>query len=272
MKDSILTKNQTKKVTADNVLVDGERVDIAAELRYDDQCGNGHNSFAITGEYYEAGKPKTDRNMIACGCVHEAIEQAFPELKPFIKWHLMSSDEPMHYVSNTMYHARDCDTEGKKAGDVIGYDTRLKFYGVSFTFSEQENGFWEYLDNMGDFNNIEVEAVAYDGADSYDFSDNYSLTGFIKENESKQWYKAPFKSKRAASEFLTMLQEFGYEYIKTPYKWAKAEKVDIDAARNSAVWSDATLEQLQSREALEARLPQLVADFADDMELLGFTY
>lgn len=41
----------------------------------------------------------------SCGCIHETIAAAFPELAPFIKWHLVSTDGPMHYVANTVYLA-----------------------------------------------------------------------------------------------------------------------------------------------------------------------
>lgn len=67
-------------------------------MRYDDNCGNGHNTFSITvdskcGHYG--------------GCMHDAIRKVFPELAHLIKWHLMSTDGPLHYVSNTLYHAQD---------------------------------------------------------------------------------------------------------------------------------------------------------------------
>lgn len=107
MKNSKLVKHQVKEFTKTSVMVDGEKVDIKATVRYDDRCGNGHNTFSITGEYYYAGKSHTDRNMISCGCVHEAISQAFPELREYLKWHLCSSDCPMHYIANTTYHARE---------------------------------------------------------------------------------------------------------------------------------------------------------------------
>ena len=269
---TILTKNQKKTYSKTGVMVDGEKVDISTTIRYDDECGNGHNSFSITGEYYEAGKLHTDRNMISCGCVHEAIEQAFPEFAPYIKWHLTSSDGPMHYVANTTYHARDRTHEGVEIGAPVAFDTKLKFKKSPFTFKQQENGFWEYLDSVGDFNNIEVEPVAYDGINSYNFSDNYSLTGFIKENDIKKWYKAPFKSLTEASEFLEALQSDQYEFIKTPYKYCEAVEPNIKAARSCAIWPDATLEQLQDKKALTDRLPALMAEFETDVVKLGFIF
>jgi hypothetical protein len=52
----------------------------------------------------------------------------------------------------------------------------------------------------------------------------------------------------------------------------KCKKADIEAARACAVWPDATLEQLRDKEALEARLPALMAEFRKDIESLGFTF
>lgn len=269
--ESKLAKSQKKTFHAIGVVY-GEKADIIATVRYDDECGNKHNSFSITGDIYKHGKPRTDHNYMDGGCVHDEIEKHFPELAPFIKWHLTSSDGPMHYIANTTYHARETDTDGFKPGEVTRHSTQLKFVGVPFRFDQQGKGFWEYLDGVGDFNNIEVEAVEYDEADTYNFEPNYSLTGFIKENESKKWYRAPFKNKSSAAEFLETLQTLEYRYVKTPIKWAKAVDPNIEAARNSAVWPDATLGQLQDKKALEDRLPALMAEFKHDIESLGFIY
>ena len=77
---------------------------IKAEIRLDDECKNGHDSFSITGEIYI---PKR-RDCEACGCLHDEIAEKFPELAPFIRWHLTSTDGPMHYLANAMYHAGFC--------------------------------------------------------------------------------------------------------------------------------------------------------------------
>lgn len=76
-------------------------------VRYDDSCNNGHNSFAITANCSDGSG----------GCMHEAIIKEFPELAPYIKWHLCSSDGPMHYIANTLYHASDRDYCGLLKGE-----------------------------------------------------------------------------------------------------------------------------------------------------------
>lgn len=77
---------------------------IYVTIRLSDECKNGHQDFAITGDIYKAGAPKTDRNYIAGGCLHEEIEKHFPEFKRFIKLHLCDySGAPMHAGANGFY-------------------------------------------------------------------------------------------------------------------------------------------------------------------------
>ena len=106
MSTSVLTRKQVKKFGPKPISGWGKDATITAEVRYDDECCNGYNSFAITGEIRRPNRSDCE----ACGCLHDEIRSHFPELAPFIKWHLMSSDEPMHYVANTLYW--------------LGYDTR----------------------------------------------------------------------------------------------------------------------------------------------------
>jgi len=87
---SKLTKKQSKRVEKK-----AERGTIRVAIRFDDDCNNGHNSFSITGSYDGSH-----------GCIHEDIIENFPELERYIKWHLTSTDGPMHYLANTMYHAK----------------------------------------------------------------------------------------------------------------------------------------------------------------------
>ena len=112
--NSILTKKQTKIFTVKNQLLDRENVDIIVNIRYDDECNNGHNTFSITGDVYKAGKAHTDRNFIMGGCIHDIIEKYFPSLRKYIKWHLTSSDGPMYYIANTVYLAGDKDSRSEE--------------------------------------------------------------------------------------------------------------------------------------------------------------
>jgi hypothetical protein len=139
---------------------------LIVHVRYNDECKNGHNTFAITAHHYDRNRANGDPFRIhaktndkkylgSCGCQHDLVIKHFPELRNYIKWHLTSTDGPMHYFDNTMY-------------------------------------------------------------------------------------------------------------------WA--EQGNLEHARMSAVWPDATLEQLADRKALEERLPGLMSEFQKDIEALGFTY
>lgn len=90
---------------------------IQVEICFDDNCANGHMSFAITATVY-TDESRRRRDGQACGCLHEDIAAVFPEFTPLIKWHHMSTDGPMHYLANTLYHAGDRDCDGLRAGEV----------------------------------------------------------------------------------------------------------------------------------------------------------
>ena len=100
---STLTRNQTK--TFKKVLPNKDR--IIAKVRFDDQCGNGHNTLSLTGLLIAPGEYTYEAH--TCGCLHEEIAEAFPELAPLIPYHLCSTDGPLHYVPNTLYFASDKD-------------------------------------------------------------------------------------------------------------------------------------------------------------------
>lgn len=119
---SVLTKKQVRTYGPKPIAGYGARALITAKVRYDDQCGNGHNSFAITGTVYIPGW----NDIEAGGCLHDEIAKAFPELAPFIKWHLFDSTGPMHGVANTLYHAGDRDHWGLRKGEFRQHTSRGK--------------------------------------------------------------------------------------------------------------------------------------------------
>jgi hypothetical protein len=76
--------------------------EITATVRFDDRCGNGHNSFSITANVTTAAS-RARRDSEAGGCMHDEVSTAFPELAPLLQWHHCSTEGPLHYVENTMY-------------------------------------------------------------------------------------------------------------------------------------------------------------------------
>lgn len=99
---STLTQHQVRTYGPKAIRHCGRDARITVEVRYDDRCGNGHNTFSITATIEE--KLRNGRWIEReGGCLHEDIAKHFPDLAPLIRWHLVSSDGPMHYIANTLY-------------------------------------------------------------------------------------------------------------------------------------------------------------------------
>ena len=111
---STLVKRQRRKLGPKVYTENGETFRITANVRHDDECGNGHNSFSVTGDI----ERKQGRRWVeeSGGCIHDEIARHFPEIAHLIKWHLCSTDGPLHYVANTVYLAGDRDHYGRKEG------------------------------------------------------------------------------------------------------------------------------------------------------------
>lgn len=100
---TVLTYSQKHFTAWKEYIEAGRAYRIRAEYRFDDDCRNGHNTFTITGTIdRRSGSLWCDDSG---GCLHDEIRKHFPELAPYIKWHLVSTDGPMHYIANTVYHA-----------------------------------------------------------------------------------------------------------------------------------------------------------------------
>lgn len=262
---SKLTKSQVKTKTA-RIDYYGKPTDLIVKIRYDDECGNGHNSFAITGDIYVAGK-RGDRAHLTGGCIHEEIAEHMPELAPFLKWHLTSSDGPMYYVANALYHASDRDHNGRAKGEPSRFEYGIRFCAVPVTH-RIEKSFWNWLQTrMNDGGEFRVIAIAYDNKPGdYQYAPHYTFAGF-----GEKWHECPFRDKAAAEEFAKALNTCDAEFIRIPVDYSEGKTPDLDAARRAAIWPDASLEDF-TREKLEARLPALMEEFKRDMESLGFTY
>lgn len=80
----------------------GEREFIKVEIRLSDDCKNGFNEFAITGEI------RKNRKYIMGGCIHEEILKYFPEFKIFVDLHLRDvNGVPMYPVINGFYFLKN---------------------------------------------------------------------------------------------------------------------------------------------------------------------
>lgn len=245
---------------------------ISAEVRFDDDCHNGHNTFAITGDVFI---PK-QRDPVAGGCLHDDIARVFPELAPLIKWHLCSSDGPMHYLANTVFLAGDRDCWGHVKGQPHSYETVIQFgknpikhkFGKAFTKFLQDakphNERGEY-----DFEVIRIDHENRAG-ETYKFQPKYTFGGF-----ASRWHECPFDNEQEALDFLTALQTCEPQFITTPTAWGEGKERELDAARNAAIWPEATYEDLTApglEDRLKARLPKLLEDFRAAVESLGLKW
>ena len=89
---------------------DGHDRFLRAEARFDDRYGNGHDTFSLTAAGCP-GREYRESRVDVCGCCHDLIEEHFPSVAHLVKWHLCSTDGPLHYLANTLRHASDRDWE-----------------------------------------------------------------------------------------------------------------------------------------------------------------
>jgi len=182
--------------------VPGERSPGRVILRYDDKYGNGHNTFSITME------SKAEHRGAYGGCMHDTIRKVFPEYAHLIKWHLFSTDGPMHYIANTLYYAGESLPKAR---------ARLE-----------------------------------------------------KASEALSEYKQANKDKPCgehAETYIRDIRELEADIRISQDRLTRAEGTqNLDAARRMAMAPEATLEQLQDRDWLEARLPELLGKFRAAMD------
>ena len=209
----------------------GPNARLHAVIRFDDECGNGQNSFAITAKVSRATRHDDNGGI---GCHHEAIARVFPEFAHLIKWHLCDTRGPLHGAANAIYHAGDRDHNGLRAGE----------------FQPIRNGrtgklSWELVPvgtEPGD--SIPLHRLGRDKVEA-DSADDLPPVPVL---EWRQWGRI-----------------------------GEGKARDLDAARSCAVWPDAPdsvlmLERDELRPILEARIPQLVADFRADLERAGLAW
>ena len=241
------------------------RCAIKATVKYGDDCGNGHNTLSITGDIYEDGM------LGSCGCIHDEIDQYFPELREALPFHLCSTDGPMHYLSNTLFTAGDRDCWGLRKGEPKTRQTVIQFGDnpISHTFSSHTHD--RFVAFLKDCRNFDFEVISVQRedkrGDGYKFSPQFTFGGYNAE-----WHECPFETEVQALKFLHALNHCKPRFIETVSSVGDGKEPELEAARHIAIWPDATLTQLQDRSALEARLPALLDRFKAIVESFEFTY
>ena len=267
MTNSTLTKNQKKTFTK-FYTEDGQRYKITATVRHDDECGNGYNSFAITGDLYEMTKNGCQVN-VAGGCIHEEIKKHFPELAKYIKWHLCGTDGPTHYIDNTLYFAGDRDCWGKALGEPKGYEKAIKFEGFPVKFKLNK----KFIESLNGYHLQALDIIKiYHDKEPNTYEAKYTFSCYFCK-----WYECPFDTIDEAEEFLQAIKTIKFEVVEIPTGYSEGKQREFEAARASAIWEDATDEELslpseELKQKLLDRLPKLLDDFKKDVEELGFIF
>lgn len=251
----------------------GKRASLWVSMRFDDECKNGHDTFAITAHVTVPG----ERDWVACGCLHTEIAQVFPELTHLIKWHLVSTDSPMHYVANTIYHASNRDHRGLLKGE-RSTNPRTEEYYIRFGNSPIRHKvsnrlrkfILETLENDGEFI---LDAVPH-GPDphNYTFDDKYQFAGM-----DCKWHECPFDTMEECREWIDAITGCELHWSSLNSVVGEGKERDFNAARSCGVWPDATDEQLMAepevlKAALLERLPELQRQFREAMESIGFVW
>lgn len=268
MYDSKLVEHQTKAIIK-RFTKNGKKYELQVKIKWDDECGNGHNSFSITGNLYDCKNNR--KNEIRGGCIHDDIVKHCPELKKYIKWHLASSEEPsLYYLTNTIYHASDKDCWGFKKGQPSAWSQFIKFKDFPITF-EKSKEFLESLKMQETYNIVEVKGEK--SSSGYQYPSKYTFDCYA----NILWHECPFDNIREAEEFKTALETKEWEIIEQPIAWSQGKERDLNAARRCALWPDATDEELmlpedELRAKLLERMPTLMQELKHDVEELGFVW
>ena len=272
---------------------DGTRKTIIVSVRFDDDFKNGHNTFAITGEIWN---PKHPGDSETAGCIHDEIRKHFPELRHLIKWHLCSTDGPMHYPGNVTYLAGDRDHWGLLKGEPHPgpqHQETVLYVGNSPVPQKLKRAFWRWaqarLDFMDkalktnpDYYDFEPVAVEYatsgsSSSSSYNFGPKFTHKGF-----DCKWHECPFDTEVEAKAWADVFnQEVKTpDYIRidsVPTLFGEGKARELKGARSNACWPEITDEQLcLPKEELEKllmdRLPSLIEEFKADMLACGFLW
>lgn len=264
---SVLNTQSSKKTFTKAIRYDGKPATITAVVRYDDTCRNGHNTFAITGDIRSEGKD------IMGGCIHEELAKHFPELAPYIKWHLCSSDGPMHYVANTVYLAGDRDYNGLRKGEPDPNPRLMRHFarvGSSPFQHEASPAMWAFISDRPEGHVFKLVEVS-------DPSGKWAPHYYFKGMTPLGYYRCPLESKKAAFAWVEALNSCIINWNHEPGRIGEGKERQLDAARNVAIWPEATDDELCSdtlvlTALLEARLPQLLAEFEQAVTELGFVF
>lgn len=239
-------------------------------LRFDDNCKNGHLTFAITCDIYEGTR------YVGGGANHGRIWEVFPELRPLIKWHLCSTDGPLHYPTDVLYLAGTKDCYGRRKGEPERWD-HVALVGTSPIPHKLPPKFWKWLQQESE--SIDADILLYTDQtgpivaiahprEPESFSPKYTFSEF-----TDKWHECPFDNVEEAQAWEEALGHQLVTLQKRPTAYSNGKEPELKLARSSAIWLDATDEDLKEEgleKRLRDRLPALVSEFNSRMSAIGF--
>ena len=134
----------------------GEDFKIRATIRLDDECKNGHEDFAITGEVVDRHRRPYEHAgdgwyHYMGGMCHDEIMEHFPEFEPFIKLHLSDfTGGPMYAEGNAHHYLRQGNLDYLQSHLRL-LDEELDFFkeNIPHDPAEGKELLWYYLIEMG---------------------------------------------------------------------------------------------------------------------------
>lgn len=253
-------------------------------IDYDDRHGNGHNTFSITATVWDKrrGEPSRshDRGHLMSGLCHDRIAETFPELAYLLDWHGMTSDGPLHYIQNTVYFAGDKDHYGMSAGEPYNFHRTIRFTNFPYPslLRTLPESFLTHLEELfhdkGTSGTHTIVPVAHKHAGvegQYQFRPRYTIAGY-----DVPWHDCPFDTFQQAQDLINALSRHHWEMISVPGNYSEGKVRQLDDARRSAIWPDATDEELSVPEEelkakLQKRLPSLLKRFKVILDNIGFS-
>ena len=249
-----------RKVYAKN----GTTYRLLAKVRYGDALNNGHNTLAVTADLdRKAGNGQWIED--SGGCIHDLIAKHFPQLKDAIRFHLVSTDGPTHYPQNALFFAGQKDCWGRAPGDPSRTSQTIRF-GDNPIRHYLAPKFLQFLRDDTSGYDFKVIAVPH-GRDNDTFKPKFTVGGYAAE-----WHTCPFDTEHDAIFFVLALQNNGPAFDTIVVERSEGKAPELESARAAANWPDATLEQLNDKDVLLARLPAMLAEFQGVVESFGFKY
>lgn len=209
---------------------------IFVNIRLNDECKNGHQDFSITGDIYQAGKPKIDKYFISGGCIHEAILKHFPKFAPFVHLHLSDWEGvPMHAVANGFYHLQK-GFNVEKVGDINFPPAYCEYYRIT-------------LDQFNALNECPTQLQ---------FALKLQSLGILK-----QW-------KEQANEAIKQLEaltgkRFVSDSVRSQYEAPTTEAIQEEEQKIASGYYTPEAQEQRRKEAIEAKIAKMRAEADKDI-------